>query len=1357
MKEPTNQPSDRPTRIRSQTGARFWLTQHFSNYSLRTKLIVAFLVVALIPMGILAFLSNRGTQTALIDAANQALFAGASQTAAKLDAFISTNLDAVNTETLLPGIVEYLHLPPDQRANSDEERLISETLQRLTVKDENILSYALLNTEGQNVMDTVTTGIGQDESSRDYFYEPTRTNQHYVSPIQFDPTTGEAALYFSSPVHPPGQGMIGVLRVRYSAAVLQQLIVQSNGLAGERSFAILLDENHIRLAHGIASNLVFKFIVPPDPAHLAELQANGRVPVQPAAELATDIPALETGLARVDTAEPYFTTQSAATGEEVNSAAVTKMETQPWLVVFARPQEVLLAPVEGQTRIMLLLLAVVIAGLVVAMAIVMAQWLAGPITRLTAVAAEITAGNLTAQAQVESGDEIGTLAATFNSMTTQLRQTMEGLEQRVVDLKQADTEIKQLYEEAQSRSERLAIVNRIARAAGATLHMDDLLEIVYQEIRSTFQADAFSVALYDEETNELDFRLQVGEGACAHPDRHPLSAGLISRLVNEKKTLLIQDLQQEWGTMKIPASWLGVPMQVGERVTGVICVQAYHPHAYGEEEQLLLSTIADQVAVAVENARLFQAEREQRELAKALEEAAAAVSSTLDIEQVLGRILKQVERVVAGDAFNIMLIEKDHARVVRWRGYEPFIAEKFIPTAAFPITEMLDWQQMGEIKESVVIPDVAAYPDWVNAPGMEWLRSYVGAPIQVDGTTVGFLNVDGTQPGQFGPADARRLKAFANHAATAIENARLFGETQQRVAELETLQRTSLQLTSSLDLSAVLDSIAVSTLTLMEASDCHIYLYDDELEAFTFGTALWKDGRREAAVQAPRPNGLTATVARGAQPVVINDARHHPLYTTPEAQKWSMQAIAGFPLKRADRVLGVFTIAFLEPHTFSQEELRVLSLLADQAAIAIENAQLYRQLRDHAGQLEQRVQERTAQLQAQYARLDAILRSATDGIVVTDAEGEIIQTNPVTHTWLTRTLSPEDAARLREAVQDLARRVEEGPEIVLELTGMDLELKVAPISQPRMEEALRRDFGEPSGRADSAELVAGSGQELSQAAESLGRATQNEPAAVVVVHDVSHLKALDRMKSRFVSNVSHELRTPITTIKLYAALMQRNPKKWKEYLGTLTQEADRQAQLVAGILQISHIDTGRLELKPRPTSLNRLTDEIVASYQVLAREGGLTLEHRPAEPGTLASLRSDLPGECSVEQPVVLMDPERMKQVLNNLVGNAIRYTPEGGKVVVSAGKEEAEGRDWATVTVADTGMGIPEEELPHIFERFFRGEKPRMMQISGTGLGLAIAREIVELHGGHMTVESKVDAGTTFTIWLPLTGDSQR
>ncbi|RLC95344.1 MAG: hypothetical protein DRI77_10125, partial [Chloroflexi bacterium] len=375
-------------------------------------------------------------------------------------------------------------------------------------------------------------------------------------------------------------------------------------------------------------------------------------------------------------------------------------------------------------------------------------------------------------------------------------------------------------------------------------------------------------------------------------------------------------------------------------------------------------------------------------------------------------------------------------------------------------------------------------------------------------------------------------------------------------------------------------------------------------------------------------------------------------------------------------------------------DVTLIEPLAASASIAIENARLHLQLLDHAGQLEQRVQERTAQLQAQYARLEAIMGSISDGIIVTSAQGELILANPVAQTWLNQTLSPEDAAQLHETVQDLARRASERPQAVLELTGLDLELKAAPVTEEK----------------------------------------SKQQVVVVAAHDVSHLKALDRVKTRFVSNVSHELRTPITTIKLYAALMRKRPEKWDEYLDTLTLEADRQARLVEDILQISRIDTGRLEIHPRPAPLNELTKIAVANRRALAESEGLTLEHHPAEPG-----------------PTVLVDPERVMQVLNNLVENAIHYTPEGGKIVVSTGTGETENRIWATATVADTGMGIPEGELPHIFERFFRGEKPQTLQISGTGLGLAIVKEIVELHGGRVIVESEMGAGTTFTIWLPL------
>jgi signal transduction histidine kinase len=341
------------------------------------------------------------------------------------------------------------------------------------------------------------------------------------------------------------------------------------------------------------------------------------------------------------------------------------------------------------------------------------------------------------------------------------------------------------------------------------------------------------------------------------------------------------------------------------------------------------------------------------------------------------------------------------------------------------------------------------------------------------------------------------------------------------------------------------------------------------------------------------------------------------------------------------------------------------------------------------------VRESVAQALAEYTRLQAILDSSSDGIIVTNVQGNIVQANPVAYTWLTRTLSPKESAQLQETVQDLAQRATERPEAVLELTGLDLHLGAAPVTE--------------SGGVDA--------------------------AVVVAVHDVSHLKALDRMKSRFVTNVSRELRTPITTIKLYAELLRRaSPEKSQEYLSALAQEADRQARLVEDILQISRIDSGRLEMRIRPVPLNELTEAAVQGFWTLAKERQITLEHHLAESG-----------------PVALVDPDRVIQVLNNLVVNAIQYTPGGGKVVVSTGKGESEGRIWATAAVADTGMGIPEEELPHIFERFFRGERSRQMEIAGTGLGLAIVKEIVELHGGLVTVKSEVNIGSTFAIWLPL------
>ena len=581
---------------------------------------------------------------------------------------------------------------------------------------------------------------------------------------------------------------------------------------------------------------------------------------------------------------------------------------------------------------------------------------------------------------------------------------------------------------------------------------------------------------------------------------------------------------------------------------------------------------------------------------------------------------------------------------------------------------------------------------------------------------VGMIALDKRDPSFYTEEHARLAQAFAAQAAVAIENARLFEQAQQEIAErrqaeealkrratqLATLGEVGRQIASMLELDPLLDHIVNLIRAAFNYHYVTILLVDSNTRELTLKAgAGYKVEPAKSLRLKVGEESICGWVAASGEPLLVNDVSQEPRYY-PVAAPADTRSELAVPIQLKDQVIGVLDVQSTELDGFDEEHLFTLQTLADQVAVALENAELYQELRNHAEELEQRVQERTAQLQAQYARLDAILRSASDGILVTDTEGEIVQTNPIARTWLTQTLSPEDAACLQDAVRELARRAENRPETVLELTGLDLELKAAPISQPGMEKA-----------------------------------------AVVAVHDVSHLKALDRLKSRFVSNVSHELRTPVTTIKLYAHLMRQTStedEKWAGYLEALTQEANRQAQLVDDILQISRIDAGRLAMNPLPTLLNELIENAVASRQALAQEQGLTLEHCLVKPETM-----------------ILVDPERMIQVLNNLVENAIHYTPAGGRVMVSTGKEEAKGRVWATVTVADTGMGIPKDELLHVFERFFRGEKPRLMQITGTGLGLAIVQEIVELHGGRVTVESQEKEGSTFTVCLPTLSPSDR
>jgi signal transduction histidine kinase len=230
--------------------------------------------------------------------------------------------------------------------------------------------------------------------------------------------------------------------------------------------------------------------------------------------------------------------------------------------------------------------------------------------------------------------------------------------------------------------------------------------------------------------------------------------------------------------------------------------------------------------------------------------------------------------------------------------------------------------------------------------------------------------------------------------------------------------------------------------------------------------------------------------------------------------------------------------------------------------------------------------------------------------------------------------------------------------------------------------------------------------------------------------------AAERVKAQFVADVSHELRTPLTNIGLYLDLLElSHDDRREEYMATLRRETDRLGRLIEQLLSMSHLDTGQAELRPVPTDLNALLKVLVGDRARLIGRKGLKLELLP-EPGL----------------PLVQADPQYLMQVMTNLLSNAVNYTSAGGRITLVTAVGTWDGQGYATLTVRDTGPGIPDEEQQHIFDRFYRGVAARASGVAGTGLGLAISRDIMIRHGGRLTVHSVVGNGSSFTLWLPLT-----
>ena len=424
-----------------------------------------------------------------------------------------------------------------------------------------------------------------------------------------------------------------------------------------------------------------------------------------------------------------------------------------------------------------------------------------------------------------------------------------------------------------------------------------------------------------------------------------------------------------------------------------------------------------------------------------------------------------------------------------------------------------------------------------------------------------------------------------------------------------------------------------------------------------------------------------------------------------EAAKGEFRAVLGGTLSLAAVMLVFFSYLLT---SVSRRSLRAVSVIASRISkgeigtrVPVEKGSEVGELARVLNEMALRTEEQLGRISAEKNRLDTILRGMGEGIMVSDPHGVITLVNP--------------AFRSLFAIQDEV----EGKQLIdisRHPALHDSFRDVIALGQERVEELQLRSPKEKTVLTHWVPLL------------------ENDvlQGVVAVFHDITDIRQLEKIRRDFVANVSHELRTPVTVIKGYAetllaGALESNPEQAARFVGIIYSHADRLGSLIGDLLTLSQLESGTLAMESRSICLHDIAEHVVALLEQKAQNRRISI---------------DCSGLASA--PAVLGDPGRLEQVFVNLLDNAIKYTPAGGSVTLSA---EALG-DQVRIVVKDTGTGIPSRDLPRIFERFYRVDSARTREEGGTGLGLAIVKHIVQLQGGTVSVESS-GQGSSFYITL--------
>jgi GAF domain-containing protein/HAMP domain-containing protein len=572
--------------------------------SMRTQLNITYLVAILVPVLMMGVPPILNTQKILTDKAIQTLQFDAEQAGGQIESFFQENLDSVKADASLPSVIGFL-----KGEETGDEAL--GTLQALGSVREDIKSYSILDANGIVVLDTseTQTNVGNDESRTPYFRNATANRRAYVSDVLFQEHTGEADIYFSAPVVDESARTLGVLVVEYKASVLQRIVAARNS-SGTPSYVILFDEYHTILANGKDATLLYKTTLPLTTSQVSDLQAVRRLPLGTQEDLLLNLPDLEKNLA---TGVPSFTLELEQNDTSPNDdqAVQILMQSKPWILVALEPGEIFLQPLYDQLLGSLIIIALLTVGAGV-LAALTSNILVSPIKQLTTAAERIRSGDLSTQTGIQRLDEIGTLANAMDQTTEQLSSTLKGLEQRVAE-RTYDLEIARLQSEERSRN--LEVISEVSRAISSEQRLDVLLPLVVRTVSEKFNFYHTGIFLLDATRTYAVLQAANSAGGQRMLARgHRLGigqTGIVGYVAQAGKPRIALDVGADSSFFNNPDlpethSEMALPLAVRGEVIGVLDVQSTRQGAFTDSDASSLSIMADQIAIAIENARLFE-------------------------------------------------------------------------------------------------------------------------------------------------------------------------------------------------------------------------------------------------------------------------------------------------------------------------------------------------------------------------------------------------------------------------------------------------------------------------------------------------------------------------------------------------------------------------------------------------------------------------------------------------------------------------------------------------------------------------------------------------------------------------------